>query len=106
MFDQDLFFRQVVTLRDGTRILLRPLARTDCQALLDLYSMASPEERLLMRHDVRDPSVVRSWTEEINYSQVLPVIAVLGARIIGNATLHFFNGHKRHVGEVRIYLDK
>jgi RimJ/RimL family protein N-acetyltransferase len=105
MFDHDLFFRQVVTLRDGTRILLRPLAKTDRQPLIDLYSTVSPEERLLMRHDVCNPNVVGSWADEINYNQVLPIIAVLGARIVGNSSLHFFEGHKRHVGEIRIYLD-
>lgn len=104
MFDQGLFFRQLVTLRDGTRILLRPLEKTDRQALIDLYASVTPEERLLMRHDVCDPKVIGGWVDQLDYKTVLPIVAVLGARIVGNTSLHFFEGHKRHIGEVRSFL--
>ena len=104
MLDQNLFFRQVVTLRDGTRILLRPLARTDGHALIDLYKTMTMEERLLMRHNVCDQEVVENWVNDIDYNRVLPIVAMLGARVVGNTTLHFFEGYKRHIGEIRIFL--
>ena len=34
---EDLIFRQVLTLRDGARVLLRPLVPDDRQALLDFF---------------------------------------------------------------------
>ena len=37
MISEDLMYRQVVTLRDGARVLLRPLTADDRQALLDLF---------------------------------------------------------------------
>jgi L-amino acid N-acyltransferase YncA len=35
---------------------------------------------------------------------VLPVIAVLKERIVGQANLHFVKGPRRHIAEVRIFL--
>ena len=102
----DIIYRKLITLRDGTRVLLRPLAKEDRQALIDLFSTVDPEELALMRHNVRDPEVVGKWVDELDYDRVFPLVAVLGARIIGNTTLHKGQGQSRHIGEVRIYLTK
>jgi hypothetical protein len=47
---QELIYRQLLTLRDGARVLLRPLVPEDKQALLDLFSTVTPEERRFMRN--------------------------------------------------------
>jgi RimJ/RimL family protein N-acetyltransferase len=103
---EELIYRQVITLRDGARVLLRPLIQADRQALLDLFGQTTNEERQLMRHNINDPQVVEGWAEKIDYEQVFPLVAVVNDRIVGNATLHFFEGHARHRGEVRIFLAK
>jgi RimJ/RimL family protein N-acetyltransferase len=103
---EDLVFRQVITLRDGARVLLRPLLKEDRQALLDFFLPISPEERRYMRHDVNDPAVITSWAENIDYEKVYPIVAVINDRIVGNATLHFNDGHARHRAEIRIFLAK
>jgi L-amino acid N-acyltransferase YncA len=59
-----------------------------------------------MRNDVRDTALVTSWTEQINYKQVLPLVAVVNDRIVGDATLHFRKGPCRHIADVRIFLAK
>jgi RimJ/RimL family protein N-acetyltransferase len=97
-------YRQIVTLDDGARVLLRMLVPDDRQALLDLYATASAEDRDCMRHDVRDPEVINTWIEALDYERVLPLVAVAGYRIVGNATLHFKEGPDQHRGEVRIFL--
>jgi RimJ/RimL family protein N-acetyltransferase len=102
MIDQDLFFRQwshSETERGSCFDLCTPAS-----SQIDLYRTATSEDRLLMRHDVCDPIVVGGWVEGIDYYRVLPITAVLGARIVGNTTLHFFEGYKRHIGEIRIFL--
>ncbi|HEX9616872.1 MAG TPA: GNAT family N-acetyltransferase [Anaerolineales bacterium] len=104
--NHDVIYRQIVTLHDGARVLLRPLAPDDRQALIDMYAPISPEDRRYTRHDVTDPEVVGKWVDELNYDKVLPLIAVIGNRIVGNATLHFFEGPGRHRAEVRIFLAK
>jgi len=103
---EDLIFRQVVTLRDGARVLLRPLVPEDRQALLDLFLPVPFDERRFMRDNINDPEIVSAWADHINYDHVFPLVAVIGERLVGNATLHFNQGHARHRAEVRIFLAK
>jgi RimJ/RimL family protein N-acetyltransferase len=103
---QELVYRQLVTLHDGARVLLRPLTFDDRQALIDLFTPISMEDRRYMRHDVTDPDVVGRWVDELDYDKVLPIIALIGDRIVGNASLHFSAGPARHRAEVRIFLAK
>jgi RimJ/RimL family protein N-acetyltransferase len=103
---EDLIFRQIVTLKDGARVLLRPLSQEDRQALLDLFLPIPMEERRFMRHNVNDPAVVSAWAEHIDYDKVFPLVAVVGDRIVGMASLHFRDGHARHRAEIRIFLAK
>lgn len=103
---EDLVYRQVITLRDGARVLLRPLVPSDRQALLDFFLPVSMEERKFMRHNVSDPQLIAAWAENVNYDEVFPLIALIGDRIVGEATLHFNAGPARHRAEVRIFLSK
>ena len=103
---EDLVFRQVVTLRDGARVLLRPLVPDDRQALLDFFLPVSFQERRYMRHNVNDAEVVSAWAENVNYEKIFPVIAVVGDRIVGEAILQFNDGPARHRAELRIFLSK
>jgi RimJ/RimL family protein N-acetyltransferase len=103
---EDLIYRQVVTLRDGARVLLRPLTKDDRQGLLGLFLPVSKDELRFMRHNVTDPDVVNEWIDDLDYDKVFPLIAIVGDRIVGEATLHFQQGSARHRGEVRIFLAK
>lgn len=102
----DLIYRQVFTLKDGARVLVRPLAKDDRQALLDLFLPVLPEDKRYIRHDINDPKVIEGWIDELDYDKVLPLVAVIGNRIVGEATLHFRTGPTRHRAEVRIFLAK
>lgn len=102
----DLIYRQLVTLRDGARVLLRPLTAEDRQTLIDLFAVITEEERRYFRTNVKDPEIVGSWVDRLDYDKVLPIIAVIGDRIVGDATLHFHDGPSRHIGELRIFLAK
>jgi RimJ/RimL family protein N-acetyltransferase len=103
---EDIVFRQIITLSDGGRVLLRPLTDDDRQELIDLFSKVSPEDLRYMRHDVTDSQLVETWVDELNYDRVLPLIAVVNERLVGSATLHFHEGPSRHRADVRIYLAK
>jgi RimJ/RimL family protein N-acetyltransferase len=103
---EDLIYRQVVTLRDGARVLLRPLTPDDRQGLLDLFLPVSKDELRFMRHNVNDPAIVNGWVDDLDYDKVFPLIAIVGDRIVGEATLHFQQGSARHRGELRIFLSK
>jgi L-amino acid N-acyltransferase YncA len=103
---EDLIYRQIFTLKDGARVLVRPLTKDDRQALLDLFLPVTPEEKRYMRDDVNDPKVIEAWIDALDYDKVFPLVAVAGNRIVGEATLHFHVGPDRHRAEVRIFLSK
>jgi RimJ/RimL family protein N-acetyltransferase len=103
---EDLIFRQVFTLKDGARVLIRPLVPSDRQALLDLFVPVPYEERRFMRHNINDPDIVSDWAQNPEYDKVFPLVATVSDRIVGNATLHFGQGPNRHRAELRIFLAK
>jgi acetyltransferase len=102
----DLIYRQVFTLKDGVRVLLRPLIQDDRQAFLNLFSPTTDDDIRYLRHPVNDPNVVNAWVDALDYDHTLPLVAVVGERIVGVSTLHFHKGPARHRAFVRIFLSK
>ena len=98
--------RDMVTLKDGTYVSLRPMVKEDYDRLVGMYSSLSKDEVRLFRHDVQNSSTIKDWCDQLNYNKVLPVLALYKERAIGSASLHFFEGPKRHLAEVRIFLTK
>jgi len=96
-------YPKAAKLKDGTDIVIRPLARDDFDRL-HLFFRSLPEgDRIFLRHDVSDPEMIRKWTEELDFSRVLPLIALEKGEIVGNGSLHMMNhGWMRHVGHVRL----
>ncbi|HET89667.1 MAG TPA: GNAT family N-acetyltransferase [Chloroflexi bacterium] len=99
-------YRQVKTLSDGSRLLLRPLSKEDRQGLVSLFSRASKQDLEYFRDDAGDPAVVESWVDNLNLKRVFPLVAVVDDQIVGDATLHFRERYHRHLAWVRIFLDK
>jgi len=92
-----------ITLRDGTTVTVRPLAKDDKEALLAFFRAVPEEERLFLKDDVTDVAVIDSWVRGLNYEQVLPLVAEAGGRIVADATLHQQKrGWMSHVGRVRV----
>ena len=103
---EDLIYRQVFTLKDGARILIRPMTQEDRQALFDLFAPVSAEELRYMRHNVKDTQIICAWIDNLDYTRVFPLVAVFGSRIVGLASMHLNQGPARHRAEVRIFLTK
>jgi L-amino acid N-acyltransferase YncA len=106
VIQNSLSYRQPITLPEGTRVLLRPLTHEDREALIAFYADVGPDELIYFRSNVHDTQLVGSWVDELDYDKVFPLLAVVGDRIVGNTTLYFNQGYKRHIAEVRIYLAK
>jgi phosphinothricin acetyltransferase len=104
MSDQLAKYRNLFTLPDATRVLLRPLIADDRDGLVELFAHAAEEDRRYLTDDVTDRELVASWADNLDYSKVFPLVAVVHNRIVGDATLHFRKGPHRHQGELRIYL--
>ena len=99
-------YRHLITLKDGVRVLLRVLTHDDGERLAALFAPISAEDARYLRHNAQDPAVPRRWAEELDYHRVVPLVAVVQDRIVGDATLHFGAGPARHIGELRIFLAK
>lgn len=98
--------RDVVTLKDGVRVLLRPMVTEDYEQLTLFYNAIGSEDLRYTRHNVKDPAVIRSWCDNLNYNKVLPLLAFVKEHVVGSASLHFFSGPKRHIAEYRLFLSK
>jgi RimJ/RimL family protein N-acetyltransferase len=99
-------YRQLVTLPDGLRVCVRPLVPQDKDALVALFKSLSSDELQYFRSSVVDASVVAGWAEEVDYSKVFPLVAVVGDHLVGNSTLHLGSGFTRHIAEIRVFLVK
>ena len=97
-------FREMITLKDGAYVLLRPMVARDLRRLMDFYGAVSEDDLRYFRDYVKEPGVVEGWCDNLDYDRVLPVLALVKDRVVGCASLHFFEGPRRHVAEIRLYL--
>jgi len=94
-------------LKDGTRVILRPMVQEDRDRLLEFFRDLEEKDRLFLRSNVLDPAVIDHWVSHIDYQRVFPLLAEYQGRIVGDATLHMRKvGWKRHLGNVRLVVAK
>ena len=90
---------------DGAQMTIRPMVPEDQDALLDFFRRIPPEDRFYLKEDVTDPTIISRWAETLDYSRVLPLLAFLDGRIVGDGTLHHRRaGARQHLGEVRVVV--
>jgi len=94
-----------ISLKDGFKPVLRPLKSSDEKAFHDFFLAVPEQERMFIKHRVTEPEVIREWCENIDLGRNLPLLALTGNRIIGDATLHQqLGGWKRHIGRVSVLV--
>jgi RimJ/RimL family protein N-acetyltransferase len=94
-------------LKDGSRVILRPMVKEDREKLLEFFGGLDAKELSFLRNDVRDPAVIDHWVNHIDYNRVFPLVAEADGRIVGDITLHMRKiGWKRHLGNVRVVVTK
>ena len=99
-------YPQQVALRDGRKVLLRPFAASDTDALFEFFQRLPVEYRRFAWDPVESRALIESWGQNIDYSKVLPLLALDGTRIIADATLHRREGGPlRLVGRVKWMID-
>jgi len=97
-------FREIVTLADGSRVLLRPMTNSDDDLMGELFSSINGDDLKYFRHNVKNAEVLKNWTNNLDYKQVIPLLAMVQDHPVGDATIHFGEGPRRHIGEIRIFL--
>jgi len=94
-------------LKDGSRVILRPMVKEDRDKLLDFFHRVDERDLMFLRSDVRDPATIDDWVNHIDYHRVFPLIAEADGKIVGDATLHMRKvGWKRHLGNIRVVVAK
>jgi len=98
-------FSKAVALKDGKKATLRPLHKADEKEFHQLFLGILEPERMFIKHRVTDLKVIHDWCQNIDYGRNLPLVALIGGKIVGVATLHQqLGGWKRHIGRVSVLV--
>jgi GNAT superfamily N-acetyltransferase len=99
-------FPQEAALRDGSRLLVRPFAATDTEALYSFFQRLPEQVRRFAWDRIENRALVEQWGRELDYDRVLPLIATDGHQIVADATLHRRKGGPlRLVGRIKWLID-
>jgi GNAT superfamily N-acetyltransferase len=98
-------FPKEIKLKDGAKVKLRPLEKSD-EKIFHEFFLAVPEpERMFIKHRVTDMTVIRDWCRNIDLGRNLPLLAVGSGKIVAAATLHQqLGGWRRHIGRVSVLV--
>jgi len=99
-------FREFVTLSNYKKVIIRPTIDKDKEMVYELFQRADESDMIFLKDKVKNKETVERWYSEIDFLKVLPIIAQYENKIVGNTTLHFMTKSKRHMAEIRIFLDK
>jgi len=106
MFDINTY-RKEATLKDGTKVLLRPMVAEDQDALYEFFKGVPKEDSRYLRDDVASRLLVEKWAKNLNYTKTLPILAVKNGDIVADATINRRrSGWKWHLGTVRMFVHK
>jgi RimJ/RimL family protein N-acetyltransferase len=98
-------YKKEAILKDGTKILLRPMVLEDQKALYEFFKAVSEEEARYLRDDVKSRLLIESWAKNIDFSRTLPILAIKDDIIVADATINRRrSGWKWHLGTVRIFV--
>jgi len=99
-------FPKTVKLKDGTRLVIRPLRKEDEKSLLQYFLRLPKKEVSRLKDNITDPEVVEKMIYDLDYDVVFPLIAFDGDRIVAGATIKFnLIGWRRHQAEIRGTVD-
>lgn len=106
MFDLNTYKKEA-KLKDGTKILLRPMVAEDQDALYTFFKAVPKEDARYLRDDVASRLIVEEWTKNLDYTRTLPVLAFKNGTVIADATLNRRRyGWKWHLGTVRLFVHR
>ncbi len=100
-------YQKETQLKDGTKILLRPMIAEDQDALYEFFQSVSRDVARYLREDVGSRFVVEKWAQNLDYEKTLPILALKDDVIIADATINRRRfGWKHHLGTARIFVHK
>ena len=100
-------YQKETKLKDGTKILLRPMVAEDQDALYEFFKGVVRDVARYLRDDVGSRLVVEKWAKNLDYTKTLPILAIKDDAIIADATINRRrSGWKHHLGTVRIFVHR
>ena len=106
MFDLNTYQREA-QLKDGTKVLLRPMVAEDQDALYEFFQAVTREDARYLRDDVQSRTLIEKWAKNLDYTKTLPILAEKDGTIIADATIgRRRSGWKWHLGTIRIFVHK
>jgi GNAT superfamily N-acetyltransferase len=106
MFDLNTYQKEA-KLKDGTKVLLRPMVSEDQDDLYAFFKAVPKEDARYLRDDVASRLIVEEWAKNLDYAKTLPIIALKNGTIIADATLNRRRfGWKWHLGTVRLFVHR
>lgn len=94
-----------VHLTDGFALTLTPMVPSDCQFLQRFLEAVPQPEQRFFREDASVAERVERWCTELDYRNVIPLLAWHGDQIVGDATLEQEPGlWTAHVAKVRLMV--
>ena len=114
MTNQDIYpkidintYQKEAKLKDGTKVLLRPMVPEDQDALYEFFKAVPREDARYLRDDVSSRLLIEKWAKNLDYSKTLPILALKDDAIIADATINRRRfGWKWHLGTVRVFVHK
>lgn len=95
-----------IELKGGQQCVVRPLESADEKEFHEFFQTIPYEERMFIKHRVTEREVIHEWCTQIDLGRNLPLLAIVGGRIVADATLHQnLGGWKTHIGRVSVLVD-
>ena len=92
-------------LKDGTKILIKPMVPEDQEALFEFFKAVPEDEARYLRDDVKSKIIIENWVRNLDYNKTLPILAMKDDVIIADATINRRrSGWKWHLGTIRIFV--
>jgi L-amino acid N-acyltransferase YncA len=105
-----IFYQKFCTPFNGRRVMLHLLTnQNQGDDLIKMFMEAPPEDTLFLKQHIKDPNLIKNWLKQINYRQVIPLLALDmdDKRIIAEAHIDRGQGGFKHVGEIQqIYVSR
>lgn len=99
-------FPQEAVLRNGKRVLIRRFESRDTEELHRFFLSLPRQIRRFAWDNIEDRALIETWGQNIDYSRVLPLVAINGERLVADASLHRREGGPlRLVGRLKWLID-
>lgn len=90
-------------LRDRTKVVVRPMRRTDCTALHKFFCAVPEPERLFIERPITNKTLFEQWCGKIDLHRNFTLLMLDKRKIIGWINMHMpQGGWMRHIGHLTL----